>query len=579
MLGNLKRFFFSWKRRDYSDIDPDAIFIDSKNLPDFNVHQFEGRLEKSISGRAFNFFGFMCAIVMIIFLIKVSSLQIVHGKDYRERSENNKLKQILLVAPRGIIYSRDGQRLAWNQRPEIVLSEVNDEEEESFPERKYIETEGFGTLLGFVKYPAKDKSGFYYEEEYVAKDGAELYLNEMLAGRNGLKFVETSVLGEVVSQSVIKPVKGGENVVVSVDSGLQNKLYDAIKNLSASVGFQGGSGIIMDVHSGELLAMTSFPEYSPQVMTDGGNEEIISSYFQDANNPFLNRAVSGLYTPGSIVKPFMAFAALEEKIISPEKQIVSTGQLIIPNRYNPDQPTIFKDWKAHGAVDMRRAIAVSSDVYFYQIGGGFENQKGLGIENIKKYLEKFGFTKKTGFDTIKEGSGVIPDPEWKAKVFNGDVWRVGDTYNTSIGQYGMQITPIQAVVATAALANGGNILAPSIIFTSTSTVASPLGKIGGDGQSFQIPKEGMRLSVKEGTASGLNVPYVEIAGKTGTAELGARKQFVNSWVIGFFPYEKPKYAFAVVMERGPVANLTGATYVMRQLLDWMNINTPEYFES
>jgi penicillin-binding protein 2 len=154
---------------------------------------------------------------------------------------------------------------------------------------------------------------------------------------------------------------------------------------------------------------------------------------------------------------------------------------------------------------------------------------------------------------------------------------VGDTYNTSIGQYGMQITPIQAAVATASLANGGHLVTPSILFTATSTVA--LGeKVKGSPENFQIVREGMRQAVLGGTAAGLNMGAVEIAGKTGTAELGARKQFVNSWVIGFFPYENPKYAFATVMERGPVKNLTGATYVMRQLFDWMAINTPEYFE-
>jgi len=136
------------------------------------------------------------------------------------------------------------------------------------------------------------------------------------------------------------------------------------------------------------------------------------------------------------------------------------------------------------------------------------------------------------------------------------------------------------VVATAGLANGGKLLLPSILFTSTSTISSGK-KVVGQTKNFQIVKEGMRAAVvsEGGTASGLNISAVHIAGKTGTAEIGARKQFVNSWVIGFFPYENPKYAFTVVMERGPVTNLTGATYVMRQLLDWMTINTPEYFKN
>ncbi len=568
MLGFIKRAIFLSKRRRYSDINPDEIFLDSKNLPDFDVYQFEGRIEKPITPAVFTIFSVFTALIIFLFLGKLWMLQIVYGDEYKERSENNKLKQILLVAPRGIIFSRNGEELAWNEKTE------NDSD---FPLRKYVSRQGFGILLGFLKYPAKDKSGFYYTEEFSPKDGAEQYLNEILSGKNGLELIETAVDGSIVSQSVQQKPLQGQNAVLSIDSRVQERLYKNISDLAGQVGFEGGAGVIMDVHSGEILAMTSYPEYNSQIMTDGNESSVIENYYKNPNNPFLNRAISGLYTPGSIVKPFMAFAALEEKVITPEKQIVSTGQLVVPNRFNPDQPTIFKDWKAHGAVDMRKAIAVSSDVYFYQIGGGFENQKGLGIDNIKKYLEMFGFTKKTGFDSIKEEIGVIPDPKWKALNFGGEIWRVGDTYNTSIGQYGMQITPIQAVVAVSALANGGHFVTPSILFTATSTVSYG-ENIKGDDRSFNIPKEGMRMSVTEGTAAGLNIPGLAIAGKTGTAELGAKKQFVNSWVIGFFPYENPKYAFATVMERGPVHNLTGATYVMRQTFDWMLQNTPEYFK-
>ena len=572
MLGIWKRFFTRWNKRSYQDIDPDLIFLDSKNLPDFDLYQFEGRLEKPISPKSFYFFGFIGLCVALIFLLKISLLQIVDGEAYRERSENNKLKQILLVAPRGIIYSRDGVPLAWNQKSDDPLTLKSD-----FPLRKYIDMPGFGTLLGFIKYPAKDKAGFYYEEEFLPKEGVEMYLNEIIRGQNGFEFIETTVDGEIVSQSVAESPKNGHNATLSIDSRIQATLYKNIESLALRVGFKGGAGVIMDIDSGGLVAMTSFPEYRPEIMTEGDDKTSIDAYFKDPNNPFLNRAIAGLYTPGSIVKPFVALAALEENVITPEKEIVSTGRLVIPNPYHPESPTIFKDWKAHGAVDMRRAIAVSSDVYFYQIGGGFESQPGLGIERIKKYLESFGFTKKTGFDNDKEETGIIPSPEWKAKTFKGEVWRVGDTYNTVIGQYGMQITPIQAVVATAVIANDGFLKTPEILFTGTSTNASGV-KVKGSLENFKIVKEGMRMAVTEGTASGLNVPYVQIAGKTGTAELGARKQFVNSWVIGFFPYEKPKYAFVAVMERGPVTNLTGATYVMRQVFDWMNINTPEYFE-
>lgn len=568
MFG-IYNFFVRSRRRRRSDyIDPDFVLLDSENLPQFDTHQFEGRMEKPISKNVFLLIGSLLACVIFIFISRFWFLQIVKGEEYRQTSENNKLKENLIIAPRGTIYSRDGVELAFNQITE---------NESSFPLRKYIELNGFSSLLGFVKYPAKDSAGFYYEEEFLAKDGAEEYFNEILSGRNGVELIETSVTGDVISKNTVRTGSKGEDVVLSIDSRIQNKMYESIKDLSAKVGFRGGAGIIMDIESGEILSMVTYPEYSSQIMTDGEDISTIQNYFKDSRNPFLNRVISGLYTPGSIVKPFLAFAALEEKIISPQKEIVSTGRLVVPNPYNKDAPTIFKDWKAHGATDMRRAIAVSSDVYFYQIGGGFENQKGLGILNIKKYLENFGFTKVTGFSE-EEAVGIIPDPEWKSKTFKGEVWRVGDTYNSSIGQYGTQVTPIQAVVATASLANYGKRVTPSLFFTSTSTVASGI-VVEGKRENFEIARQGMRMAVEEGTAIGLNISGLDVAGKTGTAELGAKKDFVNSWVIGFFPYEKPKYAFTVVMERGPVHNTLGATYIMRQVLDFMIANTKEYIKN
>jgi len=553
------------------DIAPDEIFLDSTNLPAFDVYQFEGRLEKPISRKAHLGFVLIVVCTCLLFLFKLWNLQVVHGESYKERSENNKLKQSLLFAPRGIVYGRNGERLAWNEATSSL---------ESLPSRHYKEAHGFSLLLGFLKYPAKDSNGFFYEEEFLPKDGVELHFNNKLSGKNGIRLSEVSVMNEVISESVVELPTVGSNIMLSIDEDLQTEFYRSVSELAERVGFIGGAGMIMDVNSGEILSMVSFPEYDSNVMTEGENREMIASFSSNQNNPFLNRNISGLYTPGSIVKPFLAFAALEEGIISPEKEIVSTGQLVVPNPYNPDLPSIFKDWKAHGAVDMRRAIAVSSDVYFYQIGGGFGNQKGLGVERIKKYLEMFGLTKATGFDDTREALGIIPDPAWKEKTFEGEIWRLGDTYNTAIGQYGMQITPIQALRAVAALANDGYLVTPSLLFSATNTPQTGT-KIIGNPENLEIAREGMRQAVMMagGTAAGLNTSAVEIAGKTGTAELGARKQFVNSWSIGFFPYEKPKYAFAVVMERGPVKNLVGATAAMRRVIDWIAIYRPEYFKN
>lgn len=549
----------------YADIAPEDIFIDSSNLPRFDRNQFEGRLEKPIASSVSFYLGFFFLLVGLIFTFRLFSLQIVEGGAYAQKSENNRLRHTLIFSERGVIYDRKGVDLAWNS----IDSNTPD-----FPLREYTSLPGLSHLLGYLKYPSKDSDGFYYQETFDGREGVERAYDLLLAGKNGLKITETDALGAIQSESVIEPPMRGRSLSLSIDSKLQSKFYELIKETAGNVGFQAGAGLIMDVQTGEMLVLTSYPEYNSSILTDGDSQKI-SDYVNSPHTPFLNRAVAGLYTPGSIVKPFLALAALNEHLISPEKEILSTGSISIPNPYAPGQSSVFRDWKAHGWVNMRKALAVSSDVYFYAIGGGFEDQQGLGIQKIDEYMKKFGFSAETGIDLPHEEKGLIPTPQWKEETFDGEVWRIGDTYNTAIGQYSVQVSPIQIVRAIAAVANEGKLLRPKVVseakvqFTSLDIPA----------EYFRIVKEGMRMAVTEGTAQGLSVPYVKIAAKTGTAELGAAKQYVNSWVIGFFPYEEPRYAFAVVMERGPVTNLIGGSYVMRQLIDWMNVNTPEYFES
>ena len=305
----------------------------------------------------------------------------------------------------------------------------------------------------------------------------------------------------------------------------------------------------MDIRNGEIIALTSYPEYSSQVLTDGTNDELIEHYISNENTPFLNRATLGLYTPGSIVKPFVALGALNEGIILPEDKILSTGSIRIPNPYDPELFTIFSDWKAHGLVDIRDAISVSSNVYFYEVSGGFEDQEGLGIEKLEAYINAFDIGKRTDLLGLSEVEGVIPNPEWKKENFEDGLWRLGDTYNTAIGQYGFQVTPLQMVRAIAGVAYDGLLVTPKIDINQKTSLEDISLDI--DKKHFDVVKSGMRQSVTEGIATGVNLPFVDVAAKTGTAELGVSKQFVNSWITGFFPYKSPRYAFVVVMEQGP----------------------------
>ena len=562
-----KRILRKIKKRKYQDISPEDIFIDSTNLPGFEEHRFEGRIEKPMSPKTFLVMKIVLILVMIALVSKLMILSIKQGSIYTQISENNRLEHTLIFADRGIIYDRNMRELATN----AVKDGMND-----FALRLYPPINGLSHVVGYLKYPLFDRTGVYYEKYYRGRDGVERVYNDLLQGENGLKLKELDVSGEVISESIIKKPIAGNSIVLSIDSRLSEVLFKAINSLASDRGFVGGTAVLMDVRTGEILALTSFPEYDQNILTSGRDQAVINLLLNSSSKPFLNRAIGGLYTPGSILKPIVAIAALNEHLISPDKKILSTGSITVKNPYDPSKPSVFKDWKAHGWTDMRQALAVSSDTYFYSIGGGFEDQKGLGITALDKYFQLFALTEKTGVPLLGEVEGVIPTPEWKKEKFNGEIWRLGDTYITAIGQYGTQITPINAARFISAIANGGKVLTPSILLKSDS---EPIKRyIEFNEEDWRIAREGMRASVTYGTSVGLNVPYVKVAAKTGTAEVGSVKLFVNSWSVGFFPFDNPKYAWAVVMEKGPSSNTLGATSVVRQLFDWMAINTPEYFE-
>ncbi|MEI7810514.1 MAG: penicillin-binding transpeptidase domain-containing protein [bacterium] len=579
-------FFKIFKRRKVrnanSFVEPDEIFLDSKNLQNFDSQQFEGRIEKQIHKNTVIFLGIFCAFALAMFSIQLVHLQIKNGDAYLKRSENNTLDKQVIFADRGIIYDRNNVELVWNKKgenDEIDTTETNTSDPNlNIPTREYL-TPGFSHVLGYVSYPSHDKSGNLWQTEFIGKNGLEKEYNDRLKGINGSKTVETDASKKVQSENVVNAPTRGDELVTTLDSRIQKQLYLFIKGLSESNSFSGGAGIIMNVQNGEILTSVSFPEYDSNILSSGSDSKTISNYFTDKRKVFMNRVISGLYTPGSIVKPFFALGALNENLISPDKKILSTGSISIPNPYFPDQKTVFKDWRANGWTDMGEAIAVSSDVYFYTIGGGYGGQKGLGIANIEKYANMFDIGGGiTGVDISGEKTGTIPSIEWKAKNFKGDAWRLGDTYHTAIGQYGFQVTPIQMVRAAAALANDGKLVTPHYLLGDTEKEKKKSTVDISNKSNFSIVRNGMREAVTIGTAKALNVPYVNVAAKTGTAQLGVLKNKVNSWVMGFFPYENPKYAFIVMMEAGPSTNGVGATSIVKQLLDWMSINTPEYFK-
>ncbi|MEZ4195615.1 MAG: penicillin-binding transpeptidase domain-containing protein [Candidatus Paceibacterota bacterium] len=554
-----------FRKKNRKLVELDEVLLDATNIPSFNQARMEGKRELPISVSSIRSVGVVFLLVAVVFFGKIFHLQVTEGASYKSIADNNSVDEAVIIAERGVVYDRNDELVAWNEFDERSVYD--------FPIRAYTDRLGLGQVLGYVSYPRKDSRGFYYRTEYIGRNGVEAAYDDVLKGENGSKIVVADALGKVVGEHAIASGRSGQALHLSLDAELSEAMYQIISTSSAQAGFRSGAGAIMNVHTGEIIALTSFPSYDPEVMSDGYDIDTIEKYNNDDRLPFLNKVVSGVYTPGSIVKPFVAYGALAEDIIDPNKTIVGTKEIVIPNPYNPANPSYFRDWRAQGVMSMREAIAFSSNVYFYTIGGGYGDQKGLGITKMAEYFRLFGLGSTTGIIIAQEQAGVVPDPAWKQEVFHDD-WRLGDTYFTAIGQFGFLSTPIQMLRAYGALANGGTLVTPHVIKGEQGEKQS----INLDPKHLKVVHEGMRKTVNfpGGTARALERNDVAIAAKSGTAEVGVGNAYVNSWAAGFFPYEEPEFAFILMMDKAPRSNALGATKIMGDVVEWMSKHRPEY---
>lgn len=560
------------KKINTHSIDPDEIFLDTLNVSGLDQQQFEGVIERSITKKTIKVVAGVFIFIGAVFAAQLIHLQVARGNSYLSKSQTNHLHATPIFADRGVIYDRNNKELAWN---------VTDPNGSPFSIRDYIPQGGFAHLIGYVGYPTKDTSGVFWQDSIVGKSGIEKHLNSVLSGQNGQQLVELDAHEHLIAQNLVTPPTSGTNVILTIDAGIQSAMYTAIAKLAQTNGFEGGAGVMMNVHTGELLALTSYPEYDLNILSHGQDAKTIATYATDNRHVYLDRAVGGLYTPGSTVKPYLALGALNEGLITPDTTVDSVGQVEIPNPYDPTKNQIFHDWKkgGHGITNVYKAIAESVNTFFYEIGGGYKTQKGLGISGIDEYVGKFDIGQKTGIDIDGEVAGNVPSPDWKAKTFPTDkTWRLGDTYNSAIGQFGFQVTALQMVRAVAGMATNGTLVTPYITMTPKTVTPPPTQITGVDPKWYQVIHDAMRQTVTNGTAVAVNVPYVHAAIKTGTAQVGPNNSFMNSWSTGFFPYENPQYAFVVVMEKAKSTNETGATWAMKDVFDWMEQNEPQYFQ-
>ena len=496
-------------RKTHTDnIDIEEVFLDGRNILGYHRENLEGALERPITKKIFFVMGILCTSSIALFALRTGSLQVFRADAFRERSSHNYLRFVEQPAERGLIYDRDGNVLAENKTRELYdfsLSLI----------RRYPE-QGFLHALGFLRKDGTALRG---------ASGIEAQYNTLLGGISGKRIEEVNAVGLVLGSGVRTPPRGGLGMVTSLSRDLQLQLARSIERIANERGFSGGAGVVLDVSNGAVLALVSVPEFDPNVLVSGLTQEKLEDLLDDPGKPFFNRAVSGLYPPGSIVKPAIAAAALAERVIDQETTITTNGKLVLENPYFPDQPSIFLDWKNHGIVDMRSALAVSSNVYFYTIGGGYGTQRGLGMSKINQYLALFGFGEMTGIDIPGEQLGFLPDPE---SPLRSRAWTIGDTYHASIGQGDILVTPVQMAVYAATIASSGTVYRPFLVQRTVddrkNTIQEfslPPRKSGiVSNEIFRVIQEGLRDAVEYGTAQGLGGLPIRVAAKTGTAEIG-----------------------------------------------------------
>ena len=616
----------SYLKKSRSEIEPEEILLDRK---------LAMKLETPLKNNGFLIIFTVSILILGLFWGRAFWLQIKNGDYYTSMSNKNSIRFYHSRPPRGIIYDINHQAITsntpdfslliipadlpartdelnkWISQLAKIIKKDNSEIENFIKSLNKNSTEpalfksnldretlmsletnsailpaifinketrrdynGGGYFSHIIGYVGKVTGGdlktdsYYGALDFIGKDGLEAQYEKELRGSPGKIAVSVNSENTILKTLIAKEAAPGNNLILSIDGDLQKFLTNALNDKIIQTNSTGAAAVVLNVKSGEIIALVSLPSFDFNSQTYG---EII----KDKNKPLFNRAIGGFYPAGSTIKPFVASAALAENIIDPNSKIDDTlGYIKIENQYDPDIVYTYRDWKAHGFVDMRRAIAVSANVYFYVIGGGYKNIKGLGIDRIKKYLNIFGFGSNLGIDLPGESSGLIPDPSWK-KLVKNEGWFTGDTYNVSIGQGDTIITPLQLASAIGAIANGGTLWRPKLVLKITDNSNNiirefkpePIKTNIVDESKLKVVREGLRGAITEGSAYLLNDLPIKVAGKTGTAQVTNTFRKTNAWFTGFAPYDNPEIALAIIVE-GAGEGSTAAVPVAKEVFYW-----------
>ncbi len=442
--------------------------------------------------------------------------------------------------------------------------------------REYPNGAVFSSVVGYTGTSATSAA-------VVGKAGLEKYYDESLRGQDGMHIFHRDARGATLAEQIGVEAKAGTTLQTTIDGGLQDFFYRRLESGLRSLGIRSGVGLAMNPKTGEILSLVSLPAYNNNIfMTPGTSKERVA-LINDPQKPLFNRAIGGAYNPGSTIKPLHALAVLREKVVEPTYQIYSPGYIEIPNPYVPEKPSRFVDWRPQGWVDVRSAIARSSNVYFYEVVGGFPSNgwpasgaglKGLGIDRLRQYWEKFGFGKKTGIDADNEAIGFLPSSDEKLERTR-QPWRLGDTYNVAIGQGDLLVSPIQLISYIASVANDGRMQRPHLVrmIGDSGIIKSETVFDYSDWKDeLKEVQLGMRDGVIKdyGTSHALNTLAMSVAAKTGSAQTNNNTK-TNAFFVGYAPFEDPEIAIVVLIENAKEGSLN-AVPIAKDVLHWYNEN-------
>ena len=555
-------------------------------------------------------------LLLLAIIARLYYLQVYQADRYKTLADENRISTRLLVPPRGIIYDRNGMVIASNQQnfQALIVAEqapnvqetldafkkimpLSEAEEEKVKKdlkrnRSFVPIKIKDNLtweeVSKIQLNAPDLPGIVIDEGLsryypygasmahflgyvssvsdkdvkddpllevpgfkIGKSGIEKYFEKDLRGESGNLKLEVNAYGRIMKE--IERVDGtpGKDVQLTIDARLQQKAFDLF-------GEESGAAVLLDVHTGEILAFVSAPSFDPNMMTQGLSQEDWNALLKNERNPLTNKAISGQYSPGSTFKMIVAMAALEAGVIKPETKSYCAGKMSLGNH-------TFHCWKkqGHGHLNVVEALQHSCDIFFY------ETAQKLGIEKIAEMARRFGLGSKIDIGLENEKAGLIPDKEWKLRRF-GEPWQQGESLISGIGQGYILTTPLQLATMTARLVNGGYEVKPTFLKISNSD-KSKIKKMDVSQANLELMKEGMYAVVNKpgGTAfmSQFNYHGEKMGGKTGTTQVrritmkerreGIKKESELPWrlrnhalFVGYAPHDNPKYAVAVLVEHG-----------------------------